>query len=151
MIPREFIDGAKPEDIAKVIYDTLMYFAQILAYTISSTKPNEYIFGLYGNERTGKSFFVSIVKKLIGVQFCSERSIEEMNNNRFAISSLWGKKVYIEPDLKTRQSLPEAFIKAHAGETITTIEAKNKDAVDGVKMSLAMYFGSNYEFYVHGN
>lgn len=149
MIPREYMAELSDAKREEVIHETLMFFAQVLAYTISSVKPNEYVFGLYGKEQTGKSFFVKIIKQLIGREFCSERPIEDMEN-RFAISGLWGKKVYIEPDLKTRQTLPEAFIKSYAGEQITTIEAKNKDQVDGVKMSLAMIFVSNYEFVVHG-
>jgi hypothetical protein len=148
MIPKTYLTE-HAEQTEKIISDTVLYFAQILAYTISSIKENEYIFGLYGNERTGKSFFMKIVKSLIGVEFCSERRIEDMEG-RFAISGLWGKKAYIEPDLKTRAPLPEDFIKAYAGEQVTTIEAKNKDPVDGVKMSLAMFFVSNYEFNVHG-
>ena len=149
MIPREYMEKLSEDAKQRTINETLLFFAQVLAYTISAVKPNEYVFGLYGNEQTGKSFFVKIIKSLIGREFCSERPIEDMEN-RFAISGLWGKKVYIEPDLKTRQTLPEAFIKSYAGEQITTIEAKNKDQVDGVKMSLTMFFVSNYEFVVHG-
>lgn len=149
MIPKTYMASLDQEEKEKCINDTLVYFSEILAYTISPIKQNEYIFGLYGNERTGKSFFISIIKKLIGADFCSERRIDDMEN-RFAVSGLWGKKVYIEPDLKTRSPLPEDFIKSYAGETVTTMEAKNKDPIDGVKMSLAMFFVSNYEFQVHG-
>jgi|WetSurMetagenome_2_1015567.scaffolds.fasta_scaffold02367_11 hypothetical protein len=150
MIPKEYLTTLDAAGRQKCIDDTLRYFSEIIAYTISAVKQNEYVFGLYGNERTGKSFFISIIKKLIGANFCSERRIEDLDN-RFALSGLWDKKVYIEPDLKTRQPLPEDFIKAYCGEQITTIEAKNKDQIDGVKMSLAMFFVSNYEFVVKGN
>jgi phage/plasmid-associated DNA primase len=92
---------------------------------------------------------VKIIKKLVGDEFCSERRADDLTN-RFAISGLWEKKVYIEPDLDTRQPLPESFIKAYVGEQITTIEEKMQKPMDGVKMSLAMFFVSNYQFHVKG-
>jgi len=150
MIPRSILSALPENEKENVINETIMYFAQILAYTISAVKVNEYFFGLKGQQRTGKSFFMKIVKNLVGEQFCSERPVKNMEQSQFATAGLVGKKVYIEPDLKTRQPLPEDFIKAYAGEQVTTIEAKNKDPIDGVKISIAMFFLSNYEFTVHG-
>lgn len=150
LIPKQYIkilDGE--EEIEKVINDTMLFISQIIAYAISPVKNNEYCFGLYGPQRTGKSFLLKIIRSIIGNKFCIETPIANMEN-RFASSMFWGKKVYIEPDLKTRQSLPEDFIKTYSGNQTVTMEEKNKPAVDGVQISIAMFFVSNYEFHVKG-
>lgn len=131
------------------VEETIDLFSQILAYCFSPIKPNEYFFGLYGRQETGKSFFMKIIKNLIGHEFCIERRISEMEG-RFATSDLWGKKVYIEPDLKTRELLPEDFIKSYAGQQNITVERKHENSTSGVKTSIAMFFISNYIFKVKG-
>jgi hypothetical protein len=150
MVPKTYL-AALPDDAAReqAIRETVNFLSQVLAYSLSPIKPNEYFFGIYGNQRTGKSFFVKILKSVIGSEFCIEKRVEDMDN-RFASSGFWGKKVFIEPDLKTRQPLPEDFIKANAGEQTITIEEKHEPAQDGVKISMAMFFVSNYEFHTKG-
>lgn len=149
MIPRDYIDKADPGERQAIIEETLLFLSQIIAYSLSPVKPNEYFFGIYGNQRTGKSFLLKIIKSIVGPEFCVERKIADMDN-RFASSVLWGKKVFIEPDLKTRATLPEDFIKAYAGEQEITVEEKNMPAIDGVKTSLSLFFISNYEFHAKG-
>lgn len=138
-----------PDNSQKQFNETVSFFAQILAYCISPIKPNEYFFGLYGKQETGKSFFIKILKSIIGHEFCIERRISDMDS-RFATADLWGKKVYIEPDLKTRQLLPEDFIKSFAGEQSITVERKHEQSIHGVHTSIAMFFVSNYIFQVKG-
>jgi len=151
LIPEEYLLKLDDEDeYNEVLTETINYISQIIAYTLSAEKPNEYIFGIFGAQRTGKSFFIEIIKSIIGDEFCIETPISNMENNRFAAAQLWDKKVYIEPDLKTRHQLPEDFIKAYSGRQSITIEAKNKDPVSGVKISISMFFLSNYEFQVKG-
>ncbi|MBW2995028.1 hypothetical protein KY312_01640, partial [Candidatus Woesearchaeota archaeon] len=130
---------------------TRIFFSQIIAYSISPIKPNEYFFGLYGDEGTGKSFFVDVLKDIIGDRFFIERPIDEMiQNNRFASSDFWGSKVYVEPDMKTNSVLPEAFIKTFAGQKQITLEKKHSQPERGVNISIAMFFVSNFDFITKG-
>lgn len=149
MIPKSYMKGLNEEQKEKAIEDTLNFLSQVIAYSLSPIKPNEYFFGIYGAQRTGKSFLLNIIRAIIGEEFCVETPIANMDN-RFASAKLWGKKVFIEPDLKTRQPLPEDFIKAYAGDQTISVEEKNQPAVDGVKISMAMFFVSNYEFHTKG-
>lgn len=150
IVPREYlVNITSDEKVQEIIDETMIFISQIMAYSLSPIKNNEYFFGIYGNERTGKSFLLKIIKSVIGSEFCVERKISDMDN-RFASSVLWGKKIFIEPDLKTRKPLPEDFIKAYAGEQEITIEEKNLPAIDGVKISMALFFISNYEFHTKG-
>ena len=149
MISKIYMSKIDDNKKAQVISDTINYVAQIIAYSLSPVKPNEYFFGIYGDERTGKSFLLKLIKSIVGKDFCVEKKISDMDN-RFASAGLWGKKIFIEPDLKTRHPLPEDFIKAYSGEQEITIEEKNLPPIDGVKTSISMFFISNYEFHTKG-
>jgi putative DNA primase/helicase len=149
VIPKGLKKSLSEEEYQNELAQTKMMFAQVLAYSLIPIKPNEYNFGLLGNQRAGKSFFVKLIKSLVGPEFCVERRIADMDS-RFASADLWGKKVFIEPDMKTRQLLPEDFIKAYAGEQEITVERKNENPISGVKTSLALFFVSNYDFTVKG-
>lgn len=149
MIPKTYMSKLNKSEKQKVIDSTINYISQIIAYSLSPIKPNEYFFGMYGGERTGKSFLIKIIKSIIGAKYAVEKQLGDMDN-RFASAGLWGKKLFIVPDLKTRQPLPAEFIKSYSGEQELTIEEKNLPPVDGVKISIAMFFISNYEFHVKG-
>lgn len=149
-IPSEYLKDIPLEDLDKEYKQSLDFFCQIMAYSLSPIKGNEYFFALWGKEGTGKSFFMEILMSIVGTDFCVIRPSKDTENNRFASAGLWGKKVYIEPDLKARKALNDDFIKAYAGEQTITVEEKNEPAKDGVKISLAMFFLSNYEFKTAG-
>ena len=148
------IDSFIPRDLKLSnleIRRTRDFFAQVIAYSISPIKPTEYFFGLYGDEGTGKSFFIDVLKDIIGDRFFLERPIDEMTqNNRFASSDFWGSKVYVEPDMKTNSMLPEAFIKTFAGQKQITLEKKHTTPERGVNISIAMFFISNFDFITKG-
>ncbi len=148
------IDSFIPKDLEldrSEIDKTRDFFAQLIAYSISPIKPTEYFFGLYGDEGTGKSFFIDVLKDIIGERFFLERPIDEMTqNNRFASSDFWGSKVYVEPDMKTNSVLPEAFIKTFAGQKQITLEKKHAAPEKGVNVSIAMFFISNFDFITKG-
>jgi phage/plasmid-associated DNA primase len=149
-----FIDSLIPDSVEKTkseIQKTRDFFNQIIAYSISPIKPDEFFFGLYGNEKTGKSFFISLLKDIIGDNFFVERPIDEMiKNNRFASSDFWGSKVYVEPDMKTNAVIPEAFVKTFAGQKQITLEKKQKQPEKAVNISIAMFFVSNFDFITKG-
>lgn len=147
IVPIEYMEDVDPQ---KAYLECLKYISKIIGYTISPIKKREYFFALWGREETGKSFFTKIIKNLIGRRFCVERRIEEIESDKFGPAQLWGKKVYIEPDMETRRPLPTAFIKAYSGGQDVTIEDKFQRPQHGIQISVSMFFVSNYEFRVNG-
>ena len=152
LVPLEEIEKVKDEWEKQYLYEEcLTYVCQILAYTLTPEKPNEYFFGITGLQSTGKSFFMKIVKSFIGAQFCTEMAITDMEKDTHASAGLWGKKVFIEPDLKVRAPLPDNFIKSYAGQQELTVRPLYSSPISGVKMSLAIFILSNYDFVVKGS
>lgn len=144
LIPNE-IKGTPAAD--EEIRKTIEMFSQILAYSFSPIKKDEFFFGLVGKEGTGKSFFVELLKELIGEDFIVERRIKD-TENRFAASDLFNSKVFIEPDMASNVMLPDDFIKSYAGNKSITIENKFEKPIKGVKISISMFIVSNHEIKV---
>ena len=141
MVPKT-IKGEKRE---KQVELTKNYIAQIFAYCLSPIKNDPYVFNITGKQHTGKTFFVDIVKEFIGHDFILERSMESMEN-RFATYDLWGSKVFIESDVSADKIIPDDFVKKFSGEVHgVTVEQKHEDPIKGVKLSIAMFFISNYQ------
>ncbi len=145
-----FIEGIVPRTIKgdlrkEEIETTKNYISQVFAYALSPLKHDAYIFNITGNQHTGKTFFTDIIKEFIGHDFVMERSIEAMES-RFATYDLWGTKVYIESDVPADKTIPDDFIKKYAGEVLgVTVEQKHEATVKGIKLSIAMFFVSNYQ------
>jgi hypothetical protein len=127
------------------------FVAQILAYCLSPYKKTPYFFGLYGNEGTGKSFFVDLIKKLIDPRFICERSTEEIKDSKYSAGDLFGSKLFVEPDMEYGALLPAGFIKKYCGNHFgVTGEQKYAIAQKGISLSVAMFFVSNFIFRVKG-
>ena len=128
---------------------TVDFFSQTLAYCLSPIKRQPYFFALYGGQQTGKSFFLELLEDLIGESFILQRRTSDMEN-RFAAADLWGSKIFVDDDVKANLKLPDDFIKNYSGSKNITIEKKNKDAIKGVRISVAMFFISNHSFSISG-
>lgn len=134
-------------DIESEKEKTIQMFSQILAYSIIPIKKTEYVFGFYGKQNAGKSFFIDILREFIGGESIVSRPVSQMESS-FSSSQLWGSKVYVDDDFKANIKLPDDFIKKYAGNKITTIEFKNQKPVHNVQLSIAMFFLSNHNFKV---
>jgi hypothetical protein len=137
------------DDYENELNKTIDFFSQVIAYCINPVKRKPRFFALYGGQNTGKSFFIELLQTLIGSEFFVSRRIKDMDN-RFASSDLWGAKIFVDDDVKANLALPDDFIKNYSGQRNITIEKKNKDAIKGVRISVAMFFISNHAFSVAG-
>lgn len=124
---------------------TQAFFSQMLAYTLSPIKQDQYVFGFYGDEQTGKTFLSDIIKSLVGAEFVVERSSEHMES-RFSAADLVKAKMYVDADVNKGRQLDDGFIKTYAGAREVTIENKHETPVHGVAISIAMYFITNFRF-----
>lgn len=137
--------SGKTDEIQK----TFDFFSQTLAYCLSPVKRQPKFFCMYGGQGSGKSFFLELLEKIIGENFFLVRKLKDMDN-RFAAADLWGTKIFLDDDVKANLTLPDDFIKSYSGIKNITIEKKNKDAIKGVKISVAIFFISNHKFIIAG-
>lgn len=144
MIPDGIAKNNKAEEMM-----TFDMFSQIIGYTLNPIKRKPYFFAFYGKQESGKSFFIDILKTIIPTDFFTETPVKNMDN-KFASSSLFGSKIYVDDDFKAGASLPDDFIKAYSGKKTISIEYKNQNTIKGVAISVAMFFLSNHVFTVQG-
>ena len=130
---------------------TIKFICQIIAYSLSPIKPRDYFFAFYGDQGTSKTLIFRIIKLFIGEKFIVYRETKDMDGNRFATSDLWGSKIFIDDDLGARTPLPDSFIKKYSGNKDISVENKFKSTQHGIKISITMFFISNYEFKVSGS
>jgi hypothetical protein len=127
---------------------TIELYSQILAYSLSPIKKMEHFFGFVGKEGTGKTFFIDVLRSLVGEQFTVETSISNVEKDKFSSSSLMNAKLFVEPDMNSNVMIPDGWIKRHAGNKAITIENKFENPIKGVKISIAMFIVSNSELKV---
>lgn len=138
------------ENFQEELFMTLKFVCQMIAYCMSPMKKRPYFFSFYGAEDTAKSSLFYLVREFIGEQFTINRSIADMESSRFSTSDLWGAKLFVDEDMQENTMIPAAFIKKYSGNQSITIERKRENAQHGVKVSVAMFFVSNYKLKAYG-
>lgn len=86
---------------------------------------------LVGAGNTGKSQFIKLLEHLVGEENTVAIDLREMNTNRFALSSALGKRLIIDPDVRSLKLDDISTIKQITGGDTLTFEAKGKDAIHG--------------------
>lgn len=148
-----YVMGIIPKRLKKdndEIHKTFQFIFQMIAYTMSTKKNKPYFFAFYGDEQTAKSCLMKLAKSFVGYEFVVQRSVQELENNRFATSDLWGAKMLVDEDMKSGALLPCDFIKKNSADQSITIERKHENSQHGVKISVAMFFISNFKIRTNG-
>ena len=66
---KNYIDRLMPSDLSESEKnETYRFFLQVIKYCISHRKPVGYFFIVEGEESTGKTFFLDIIKKSLYIQ-----------------------------------------------------------------------------------
>jgi putative DNA primase/helicase len=79
--------------------DDVQTLLEIIGYCLYPGYPFHKAFMLNGDGSNGKSTWLNIVKTLLGPENCSNISLQELENNRFAKAALVGKLANIYADL----------------------------------------------------
>ncbi len=135
----KFIDflksSLKPRDIITVV--------EGMANILSVNRQNVEISMMWiGDGSNGKSCALKIIEGVIGSDNCSHVSIHEMNNDRFAISQLYGKLVNTHADISNKElNTLGKFKQLVSGDTIAA-QKKGKDHFNFVNFA-KMFFSAN--------
>ncbi|AKJ39768.1 phage/plasmid primase, P4 family [Methanosarcina barkeri] len=55
---------------------------------------------LYGNGSNGKSVFINLLKTILGKDYVSSESLQSLENDKYRVANLYGKRLNAFPDLK---------------------------------------------------
>lgn len=82
---------ARPEDVAKCY--------EFMAYCLYREYPIQKLVVLFGPGNTGKSYFMDVIKTMLGQENCASVSMQDLAQDRFATSDLYKKSANICGDL----------------------------------------------------
>jgi putative DNA primase/helicase len=133
-LPEEYNPEAKCPHIDKFLSDVLRsedtkYILQLIGYCLLNDCRYQVSVILYGHEgANGKGTLLDLVTDFLRIDNCSHRSLQSIDNNRFAVADLFGKMANTYADLKsTKLSETGNYKMLVTGDWITG-EFKNKNA-----------------------
>ena len=114
---------------------------EILGYGLFRRNELRKSFMLLGNRRSGKSTFLTIIKRLYGTENYTSLSLSDLED-RFRPAQLDGKLINVGDDVSSKYIEDDSvFKKLVTGETVT-IERKGKDPYD-FNCAVKFYFAAN--------
>jgi len=100
---------------------------ELVGYCLLKDYPYQCSFMLVGTGANGKSTFINLIKNLLGPENCSSIPLQQLETNRFAASSLFGKLANLFADLQAKALKDTSFFKMLTGGDFMPAEKKFKD------------------------
>ena len=91
----EFLDTTLIKDSGRTDPELIKVVQEMFGFYLLNNLKAQTVFFLVGKGANGKSVMVRIIEKMIGTEFVSAMSIQNLTMNQFATSGLIGKKVNI--------------------------------------------------------
>lgn len=117
-------DGKTPDA------ELFSFVQEMLGYCLLDTTEAHATFFLVGNGANGKSVLLNVLAAIVGPDYVTHRSLEDLSTNRFATSSLVGKKLNIGNEEESKRLRSDLF----------------KNLVSGETVSAEMKYGSSFSF-----
>jgi len=134
-IPVSYNPNNKNEEILNLLKgytDKYIDLIEILAQSFMEAMgygPYKRAYFIYGVKDTGKTTFVNMLEKFIGVEMCSDISFEQFTQ-RFQTAGLEGKLLNIHDDVGYFTMKDTGTFKTLTGKKVHQIERKGKDPYD---------------------
>ena len=100
---------------------------EILTYSLWRGYPYPKIFILYGSGGNGKGVYIKILNRILGKENISLISSNDLQNNRFASSQLFGKLVNVSGEMEYTMLKNTTKLKQGCGEDLIYCERKFRE------------------------
>ncbi len=119
---KKLIDTMLPENQIVTLYE-------LMAYCLYRGYPYQKFFILLGRGRNGKGVFTNILIKLLGSENVSNITLNDIQNNRFAASSLYHKLANISGEVHYSDLHNTQLLKQLTGGDLLECDRKYKKAI----------------------
>ena len=99
---------------------------EIIAYCCYRDYPIHHLFCFIGSGSNGKSTFLSLLNKFLGIKNCCSTSLDKLCDNNFAAASLYKKLVCIMGETNFSTMKRTELLKKLTGQDLIDFEFKNK-------------------------
>lgn len=89
--------------------DLINYVQEVFGYLLLDSNPVDPAFFLVGEGSNGKSVMTKILQVMIGKEYCSNMSIQELTTDKFATEYLINKKLNVSSEEESRYIAPDKF------------------------------------------
>lgn len=99
---------------------------EIISYCMIPSYPLHRLFCFIGSGMNGKSCFLSLLKKFIGIENCTSTELDTLLNSRFEITKLHKKLVCLMGETNFNEMSKTSMLKKLTGGDLIGYEYKNK-------------------------
>ena len=114
-----FASGENPEDLVR-------HWNEFFGYVIQPRRHIPTIMILLGGGDNGKTVLIRTVIRLLGTSLVEAQRVDNLDKNRFAMGSLFGKLLYVDDDVRAGARLPDGILKTISEAKEVTGEYKYK-------------------------
>jgi hypothetical protein len=110
------------------------FFNELMGYAIQPRRDIALIVVMVGKGGNGKTSLVRVLTELVGPNFIHSGRVDDLDNGRFAIGSLFGKLAFIDDDVRAGAKLPDGALKKISEAKLLTGEHKFKPSFSFVAL-----------------
>jgi putative DNA primase/helicase len=114
-----FASADSPEDLVR-------HWNEFVGYVIQPRRHIPTIMILLGGGDNGKTVLIRTVIRLLGTSLVEAQRVDNLDKNRFAMGSLFGKLLYVDDDVRAGARLPDGILKTISEAKEVTGEYKYK-------------------------
>ena len=100
------------------------HWNELIGYLIQPRRNIPLIVILLGGGDNGKTVMIRTVMRLLGSQLVHAQRVEDLDKNRFAMGSLFGKLLFVDDDVRAGARLPDGVLKTISEAKEVTGELK---------------------------
>jgi P4 family phage/plasmid primase-like protien len=119
------------------------FFNELMGYAIQPRRDIPLIVVMVGKGGNGKTSLVRTLTELVGANFIHSGRVDDLDNGRFAIGSLFGKMAFIDDDVRAGAKLPDGALKKISEAKLLTGEHKFKQAFNFINRAFPILLCNN--------
>ena len=121
----------------------IAFFEELMGYAIQLRRDIPLIVLMIGSGSNGKTSLVRVLTELVGPDFVHSGRVDELDEARFAIGSLFGKLLFVDDDVRAGAKLPDGALKKISEAKRLTGEHKFKPAFSFVNRAFPILLCNN--------
>ena len=119
------------------------HWNELIGYLVQPRRNIPLIVILLGGGDNGKTVLIRTVVRLLGSQLVHAQRVEDLDKNRFAMGSLFGKLLFVDDDVRAGARLPDGVLKTISEAKEVTGELKYQPSFNFVVRTVPVLLCNN--------
>lgn len=132
-----FANSSNPQDMFR-------HFMELFGYICQPWRKIAIIVLLYGGGNNGKSSFLKVLIRVLGVKMVVSDKISLFETSAFKVGALDGKLLLMDEDVEEGTCLPDGFLKKISEEKTMTGQHKYKDPFEFTCLAVPVMSSNSY-------